>query len=76
MESLARTAIGEITIIDLDDICVSNINRQVHATLDTVGMFKVDVMRERVSSISKCCRVNVVRDFIDENNIDEVRAKC
>ncbi|MBA2405385.1 MAG: ThiF family adenylyltransferase, partial [Bdellovibrionales bacterium] len=47
-EALARTGIGHMTLVDQDDVCVTNINRQVHALNGTVGKFKVDVKKERV----------------------------
>ena len=50
-EALARSGVGEITLIDLDDICTTNINRQIHALTDTVGQSKVEVMAQRVRGI-------------------------
>ena len=47
-EALARSGIGAITLVDLDDICISNTNRQIHALTATVGQDKVDVMAERI----------------------------
>jgi tRNA threonylcarbamoyladenosine dehydratase len=69
-EALARSAIGEITLIDLDDICVSNVNRQIHALDCTVGKSKVEVMAERISHIQPSCRVNVIQAFVTEKTLE------
>ncbi len=69
-ESLARSAIGRITLIDLDDVCTSNINRQIHALDNTVGKMKVTVMAERIKQINPECRVDCVEDFITSDNLD------
>ncbi|MDP4946378.1 MAG: tRNA cyclic N6-threonylcarbamoyladenosine(37) synthase TcdA [Alishewanella sp.] len=68
-EALARSGIGELTLIDLDDVCVSNINRQAHALTDTVGRDKVAVMAERILQINPECKVNQVADFIAPDNL-------
>ena len=54
-EALARSGVGEITLIDLDHVAESNINRQVHALTDTVGMAKVQAMRNRIGLIHPRC---------------------
>lgn len=71
-EALARTAVGEITLIDLDDICVSNTNRQIHALKSSVGQLKVEVMAERIRLINPQCKVHSVMDFITPDNIEEL----
>ena len=48
VEGLARSGLGRMTLVDLDEICVSNTNRQLHSLLSTVGRPKVEVMAERV----------------------------
>ena len=68
-EALVRSGVGEITLIDLDDICVTNTNRQIHASVGTIGEAKVDVMRDRLLAINPQCKVNVIEDFIAEENI-------
>lgn len=68
-EALARTAVGQITLIDLDDICVSNTNRQIHAMSGTIGQLKVEAMAERIRAINPSCQVNPVMDFITPDNI-------
>lgn len=70
-ESLARSGIGEITLIDLDDICVTNTNRQLHALQQTIGESKVEVMAERIRQINPDCRVHEVEDFITPNNLND-----
>lgn len=71
-EALARSGIGELTLIDLDDVCVSNINRQVHALQRTVGQMKTEVMAERLKQISPEIRVHVKHSFLSPGNVDEL----
>jgi len=68
-EALARSAIGEITLIDLDNIAESNVNRQVHALNGEFGRAKVDVMAQRIRAINPLCTVHCVEDFIDQGNL-------
>lgn len=68
-EALARTGIGHMTLVDLDDVCVTNINRQVHAINQTVGKFKVDVMKERVNHINPYCEVDTKQCFFNPKNL-------
>jgi tRNA A37 threonylcarbamoyladenosine dehydratase len=68
-EALARNGIGQITLIDLDDLCVTNINRQIHALTNTVGLSKVDVMRDRIMQINPECLVNTIEDFVTLENV-------
>ncbi|NTS76497.1 tRNA cyclic N6-threonylcarbamoyladenosine(37) synthase TcdA [Catenovulum sp. SM1970] len=72
VEALARTAIGELTLFDLDDICVSNTNRQIHAHTGNFGKDKVEAMVERVKLINPECKVNAVEDFVTTSNVREV----
>ena len=74
VEALARSAIGQITLIDLDHVAESNINRQLHALDDTFGRAKVDVMAERVRQINPECRVNSVEDYLGLDNLGELLA--
>ena len=67
-ESLARSAVGEITLIDLDHVAESNINRQVHALDATVGEAKVTAMRERIAQINPGCVVHDIDDFATPEN--------
>lgn len=68
VEALARSGVGRITLIDLDHISESNINRQVHALEATVGQSKVDAMRERILQIHGACEVSVIDDFVEPDN--------
>ncbi|TFW10609.1 tRNA cyclic N6-threonylcarbamoyladenosine(37) synthase TcdA [Oxalobacteraceae bacterium OM1] len=70
VEALARSAIGRITMIDLDNVAESNINRQIHALTDTIGKPKVTALSERIAQINPYCRVTEVEDFIDPDNIE------
>ncbi|WP_315569035.1 tRNA cyclic N6-threonylcarbamoyladenosine(37) synthase TcdA [Haemophilus parahaemolyticus] len=71
VEALARTGIGKITMIDMDDICVTNINRQIHAMTGTVAQLKTEAMKERVEKINPECVVEIIDDFISPENIPE-----
>ena len=71
-EALVRSGVGEITLIDLDDICVTNTNRQVHTLSTTVGQLKVDAMAERLLAINPACTVHAMSDFIAEDNLAEL----
>lgn len=68
-EALARNAIGYITLIDLDNIAESNVNRQIHALEGAFGKAKVSAMRERILAINPLCQVHEIEDFITPDNI-------
>ncbi len=70
-ESLARSGIGRISLIDLDDICVTNTNRQIHALKETIGQSKVEVMAKRIKAINPDCVVNEIEDFITSDNLTD-----
>lgn len=72
VEALARNGVGNITLIDLDDICITNINRQIHALTDTIGESKVDVMAERIKQINPDCNVTKIEDFITVENLSDL----
>ena len=63
-EALARSGVGEISLFDLDDVCISNTNRQVHALTGAIGQAKVTVMGERLRAINPACVVHAVADFV------------
>ena len=71
-EALARTGLGEITLVDLDEICISNTNRQIHALSQTVGQSKVKVMAERLGMINPNCRLNAESYFLNEKTLESV----
>lgn len=90
-ESLARSGVGSLTLVDLDELCISNTNRQIHALRDTVGRSKVDVMAERIRAINPDADVVERQAFFTEKNaeaflsenfdavidaIDTMRPKC
>ncbi|GHE78872.1 tRNA cyclic N6-threonylcarbamoyladenosine(37) synthase TcdA [Thalassotalea profundi] len=71
-EALARTGVGQLTLIDLDDICTTNTNRQIHALTSTIGESKVDVMATRIKEINPDCQVNCIEDFVTLDNLAEI----
>lgn len=71
-EALARTGVGELTLIDLDDICVSNTNRQLHTLQSTIGKAKVEIMAERIQQINPSCKVHTVLDFVSRETMAEI----
>lgn len=70
VEALARNAIGKLTLIDMDVVAESNINRQLPALSDTIGQNKIDVMHERIKLINPECDVTTIDDFVTEDNIE------
>ena len=72
VEALARTGIGQITLIDLDNIAESNINRQLPALTSELGKAKVSALHERIIQINPTCQVNEIEDFVTENNLTEL----
>lgn len=72
VEALARSGVGQITLVDFDDICVSNFNRQVHATDATVGQFKVDALRERILAINKECVVHLLNERFSQETVETI----
>jgi tRNA A37 threonylcarbamoyladenosine dehydratase len=69
VEALARSAIGRLTLIDLDNVAESNINRQIQALSSTIGMPKIEALKARIAEINPFCQVTLVEDFIDPDNI-------
>jgi tRNA A37 threonylcarbamoyladenosine dehydratase len=67
-EALARSGVAQLTLIDLDNIAESNINRQVHALESTLGQAKVDALKARIAQIHPECDVRPIEEFIDEAN--------
>lgn len=72
VEALARSAVGELTLIDLDNVAESNINRQIQALTDTIGQPKIEALRDRIAQINPFCKVNLVEDFIEPDNIAQM----
>lgn len=71
-ESLARAGIGELTILDRDEVDVSNLNRQLVATVSTVGQRKTDAMKERLKEAAPFCKVETIDCFYLPENADEI----
>jgi tRNA threonylcarbamoyladenosine dehydratase len=72
VEALARSAIGRITMIDLDNVAESNVNRQIHALSDTLGKAKVTALAERIAQINPFCEVTEIEDFIAADNLEQM----
>jgi tRNA A37 threonylcarbamoyladenosine dehydratase len=75
-EALARSGVGRLTLIDLDHVAESNINRQIHALESTFGAAKVTAMKERIAAINPACVVDAVEEFIDEANVSSLIPTC
>ena len=71
-EALARSAVGRLTLVDLDNIAESNTNRQIHALDGNYGMAKVTAMARRITLINPQCDVTEVEDFVEADNFDRV----
>ena len=71
-EALARNAVGAITLIDLDNIAESNVNRQIHAVDGAFGQAKVSAMHSRILSINPSCKVTEIEDFVTPENIEKL----
>ena len=72
VEALTRAGVGSLILVDNDTICISNLNRQIHATQATVGSVKVEAMKARVLSINPNCNVEAKQEFITVDNIQEI----
>jgi tRNA A37 threonylcarbamoyladenosine dehydratase len=72
VEALARNAVGIITLIDLDNIAESNVNRQIHAVDANLGKAKVTAMQERIEAINPGCVVHEIEDFLTTDNINDI----
>ncbi|MFN0297081.1 ThiF family adenylyltransferase [Acinetobacter albensis] len=72
VEALARTGIAELTLVDMDVIAASNINRQLPALSSTLGREKIEVMAERCLSINPRIRINMVDDYLTPDNVKEL----
>ena len=70
VEALARSGVGELTLIDLDDLCVTNVNRQLHALDGTIGVAKVTAMADRVHAINPETAVHAITEFFTAANAD------
>ncbi len=73
-EGLARSAVGRITLVDLDMVAESNVNRQVHALEGEFGKAKVSAMAQRIQAINPACLVTEIEDFVTPENVDTILA--
>lgn len=71
-ESLARSGVGTLTLIDFDKVCITNSNRQLHAMKGTIGKNKVEVMAERLRLIHPTSTIETIQKFYSENLSDEL----
>lgn len=71
-EALARSAIGHLILIDKDVVDITNINRQIHALADTIGEYKVDLMRERIKKINPECQVIALSIYYNEKTAEQI----
>ena len=76
VEALARSGVGRLTLIDLDHVAESNLNRQIQALETTLGHAKVLAMTDRVAAINPLCRVTTVEDFVTADNLEQVVPEC
>lgn len=72
VEALARSGVGRLILIDKDDIDITNVNRQIHALLSTVGRPKVEVMKERITDINPACEVIALKIFYTEETYEQI----
>ncbi len=72
VEALARSGVGRLTLVDLDEICLGNTNRQLHTLTTTVGRSKAEVLAERVHAIDPGCQVEAVVDFFTASSAAEL----
>ena len=72
VEALARCGIEHLTLVDLDDVCISNVNRQLHALTSTFGKPKIEVMAERARAINPHCQVHARHEFFLKSNAEAI----
>jgi tRNA A37 threonylcarbamoyladenosine dehydratase len=71
-ESLARSGVGNITIIDFDEICITNTNRQIHAIQGLVGRKKAEVLGDRLRKINPQATINIIPEFYNAENSERM----
>jgi tRNA A37 threonylcarbamoyladenosine dehydratase len=72
VEALARSGIGRLTLVDMDDVCISNVSRQLHALTSELGKPKSEVMEQRVKAINPDCRVHPLQSFFLKSTAEEI----
>jgi len=75
-EALARSGVGRLTLIDLDHVAESNVNRQIQALTETLGQAKVLAMQARIAAINPSCVVKTIEEFVTEENVAELIPSC
>lgn len=75
VEALARSAIGKLTLIDLDNVAESNINRQLPALSSTLGAPKIEVLKTRILDINPRCQVQLIEDFVELDTVAQLLTK-
>lgn len=75
VEALARSGIGSLTLVDMDEVCLSNVNRQIHAMDGTIGQTKASVLAARVKKIAPECAVVCEESFFTESTMDRLLAR-
>ena len=76
VEALARSGVGRLTLVDLDHVAESNLNRQIHALDGTLGQAKVLAMANRIGQINPDCRVRTIEDFVTPDNVQDIVPDC
>ncbi len=72
VEGLIRTGIKRLTLIDMDEVCLSNTNRQIHALTSSVGQSKIEVLKKRCLDINPDCEIELIFDFLTEENLTDL----
>jgi len=72
VESLARSGIGHLTLVDLDEICITNVNRQLHAMDGQIGRQKTEAMADRALAIHPGCDIQIIPKFFNEKSASEI----
>jgi tRNA A37 threonylcarbamoyladenosine dehydratase len=70
VEALARSGIGKLTLVDPDEVCLSNTNRQLHALLPDIGKSKIQLLKERIQLINPDCEVTTIQEFYTKETSD------
>ena len=72
VEALVRSGVSNLILVDDDTVCLTNLNRQIHATYETISKNKVDVMKQRILSINKNCQVDTKQIFVKPEDLEKI----
>lgn len=75
LEALVRAGVGKLVLVDDDTVCLTNLNRQIHATYKTISKPKVQVMKDRILEINSKCEVTALQSFVTADNIEDIITK-